>query len=149
LALTRFVDDVQLPADTDRKPDPAHCQRALKLAVYRQLASGSAGSGSYESDPVERMIGHDLYAYPKDVLTRVPTHRSSRIQDALAALLANRRHLIVSHDRQWRSTWVRSALTERTRSSTAEAVITEIFACHSNRTTGSGGRPVNRGLPLD
>ncbi len=30
-----------------------------------------------------RMNGHDPYAYLKDVLTRLPTHRASRIEELL------------------------------------------------------------------
>lgn len=53
-----------------------------------------------------RMNGHDPYAYLKDVLTRLPTHRASRAEELLPHhCLSN------NHDHSQRSIWDHRVLT--------------------------------------
>lgn len=68
-----------------------------------------------------RMSGHDPYAYLKDLLTRLPTHKDSRIEERLLfRWQPTASDLIFSHGRHRRSTWVRSALNECPRTTTTE-----------------------------
>ena len=43
----------------------------------------SASASERRSDGGSRMNGHDQYAYPKDVLTRLPTRRARKIGQLL------------------------------------------------------------------
>ena len=75
---------------------PASSRGAFKrLGADAAKMSVAAGSVVERFDVVEdiaavmslvqsaRMNGHDPYAYLKDVLTRLPTHRASRIEELL------------------------------------------------------------------
>lgn len=68
-----------------------------------------------------RMSGHDPYADLKDLLTRLPTHKASRIEERLLfRWQPTASDLIVSHGRHRRSTWVRRTLNECPRTTATE-----------------------------
>src|SRR3990167_8240395 len=84
-ALTRFVDDPQLPADNNWIENRI---RPIALGRSNWLFAGSLRAGQRAAAVMSliqsaRMNGHDPYAYLKDVLTRLPTHRASRIEELL------------------------------------------------------------------
>jgi transposase len=80
-ALTRFVDDGQLPVDNN------HLENQIgPVAIGRSnwLFAGSLRAGQRAAAVMSlvqsaRMNGHDPYAYLKDVLTRLPTHKDRNI----------------------------------------------------------------------
>lgn len=85
VALTRYLDDGQLPMDNNHAE-----QRIRPVAVGRAnwLFAGSLRAGKRAAAVMSllqsaRMNGHDPYAYLKDVLTRLPTHPNSRIDELL------------------------------------------------------------------
>ena len=85
IALTRFVDDPQLPADNNRIENQI---RPIALGRSNWLFAGSLRAGQRAAAVMSliqsaRMNGHDPYAYLKDVLTRLPTHKASRIEELL------------------------------------------------------------------
>jgi hypothetical protein len=55
----------------------------LELVVRRAASQRQAGSCDHEFDPIGAHDGHDPYAYLKDVLTRLPTQRTSDIDQLL------------------------------------------------------------------
>ena len=69
-ALTRFVDDAQLPADNN-------------WLFAGSLRAGQRAAAIMSLIQSARMNGHDPYAYLKDVLTRLPTHKASQIEELL------------------------------------------------------------------
>jgi transposase len=84
-ALTRFVDDGQLPVDNNRIENQI---RPIALGRNNWLFAGSVRAGQRAAAVMSliqsaRMNGHDPYAYLKDVLTRLPTHKANRIQELL------------------------------------------------------------------
>ncbi len=84
-ALTRFVDDGQLPADNNWIENQI---RPIAIGRNNWLFAGSLRAGQRAAAVMSlvqsaRMNGHDPYAYLKDVLTRLPTHRASRIGELL------------------------------------------------------------------
>lgn len=84
-ALTRFVDDPQLPADNNWIENRI---RPIALGRSNWLFAGSLRAGQRAAAVMSliqsaRMNGHDPYAYLKDVLTRLPTHKASRIEELL------------------------------------------------------------------
>ena len=84
-ALTRFVDDPQLPADNNWIENQI---RPVALGRSNWLFAGSLRAGQRAAAVMSliqsaRMNGHDPYAYLKDVLTRLPTHKASRIEELL------------------------------------------------------------------
>jgi transposase len=84
-ALTRFVDDGQLPADNNWIENQI---RPIALGRNNWLFAGSLRAGQRAAAVMSliqsaRMNGHDPYAYLKDVLTRLPTHKASRIEELL------------------------------------------------------------------
>ena len=84
-ALTRFVDDPQLPADNNWIENQI---RPVALGRSNWLFAGSLRAGQRAAAVMSliqsaRMNGHDPYAYLKDVLTRLPTHKASRIDELL------------------------------------------------------------------
>ena len=84
-ALTRFVDDVQLPVDNNWIENQI---RPIAMGRNNWLFAGSLRAGQRAAAVMSlvqsaRMNGHDPYAYLKDVLTRLPTHRASRIEELL------------------------------------------------------------------
>ncbi len=80
-ALTRFVDDGQLPVDNNWIENQI---RPIALGRNNWLFAGSLRAGQRAAAVMSlvqsaRMNGHDPYAYLKDVLTRLPTQRASQI----------------------------------------------------------------------
>ena len=84
-ALTRFVDDPQLPPDNNWIENQI---RPVALGRSNWLFAGSLRAGQRAAAVMSliqsaRMNGHDPYAYLKDVLTRLPTQKASRINELL------------------------------------------------------------------
>jgi hypothetical protein len=84
-ALTQFVGDGQLPIDNN------HIENQIRpIAIGRNnwLFAGSLRAGKRAAAVMSliqsaKLNGHDPYAYLKDVLTRLPTQRNSRISELL------------------------------------------------------------------
>ena len=84
-ALTRFVDDGQLPVDNNWIENQI---RPIAIGRNNWLFAGSLRAGQRAAAVMSliqsaRMNGHDPYAYLKDVLTRLPTHRASQVLELL------------------------------------------------------------------
>ena len=84
-ALTRFVDDGQLPVDNNWIENQI---RPIAIGRNNWLFAGSLRAGQRAAAVMSRvqsarMNGHDPYQYLKDVLTRLPTHKASRIGELL------------------------------------------------------------------
>ena len=84
-ALTRFVDDGQLPVDNNWIENQI---RPIAIGRANWLFAGSLRAGQRAAAVMSlvqsaRMNGHDPYAYLQDVLTRLPTHKASRIDELL------------------------------------------------------------------
>ncbi len=84
-ALTRFVDDGQLPIDNNWIENQI---RPIAIGRNNWLFAGSLRAGQRAAAVMSliqsaRMNGHDPYAYLKDVLTRLPTHKAGRIEELL------------------------------------------------------------------
>ena len=85
VALTRYLDDAQLPIDNN------WCENQIRpVAVGRNnwLFAGSLRAGQRAAAVMSliqsaKLNGHDPYAYMKDVLSRLPTHRASQVGDLL------------------------------------------------------------------
>ncbi len=87
-ALTRFVDDGQLPVDNNWIENQI---RPIAIGRSNWLFAGSLRAAQRAAVVMSliqsaRMNGHDPYAYLKDVLTRLPTHKASRIEELLPHL---------------------------------------------------------------
>lgn len=85
VALTRFVEDGQLPVDNNWIENQI---RPIAIGRNNWLFAGSLRAGQRAAAVMSliqsaRMNGHDPYAYLKDVLTRLPTHKASRIEELL------------------------------------------------------------------
>ena len=85
VALTRFVDNGQLPVDNNWIENRI---RTIAIGRNNWLFAGSLRAGQRAAAVMSltqsaRMNGHDPYAYLKDVLTRLPTHKASRINELL------------------------------------------------------------------
>jgi hypothetical protein len=84
-ALTRFLDDGQLPIDNNWIENQ---MRPVALGRKNWLFAGSPRARQ-RAGAVLSMIqsaklnGHDPHAYLKDVMTRLPTHKASRIAELL------------------------------------------------------------------
>jgi hypothetical protein len=84
-ALTRFVDDGQLPVDNN------HIENQIRpIAIGRNnwlfagsLRAGKRGAAVMSLIQSAKLNGHDPYTYLKDVLTRLPTQRASQIHELL------------------------------------------------------------------
>ena len=84
-ALTRFADDGQLPVDNNWIENQI---RPIDIGRNNWLFAGSLRAGQRAAAVMSlvqsaRMNRHDPYAYLKDVLTRLPTHRASRVEELL------------------------------------------------------------------
>ena len=84
-ALTRFVGDGRLPVDNNWIENQI---RPIAIGRNNWLFAGSLRAGQRAAAVMSlvqsaRMNGHDPYAYLKDVLTRLPTHRASRVEELL------------------------------------------------------------------
>ncbi len=85
VALTRFLDDGQLPVDNnwvENRIRPIAQGRASWLFAG-SLRAGQRAAAIMSLIQSARMNGHDPYAYLKDVLTRLPTHKASQIEELL------------------------------------------------------------------
>lgn len=84
-ALSRYLDDGAVPIDNN------WCENQIRpwaLGRKNWLFAGSLRSGKRAAAIMSliqsaRLNGHDPYAYLKDVLTRLPTHRASDIAELL------------------------------------------------------------------
>ena len=84
-ALTRYLDDGQLPIDNnwiENQIRPIALGRANWLYVG-SLRAGKRAAAVMSLIQSARMNGHEPHAYLKDVLTRLPTHKASRIRELL------------------------------------------------------------------
>ncbi|NVM92807.1 hypothetical protein FHT32_006500 [Variovorax sp. SG517] len=84
-ALTRFLEDGDLPIDNNWVED-----RIRPIALGRQnwVFTGSLRAGKRAAAVMSlihsaKLNGHDPYAYIRDVLTRLPTHPASHIEELL------------------------------------------------------------------
>jgi transposase len=85
VALTRYLDDGQLPIDNNRIEQTI---RPIAVGRHNWLFAGSLRAGKRAAAVMSlvqsaRLNGHDPYAYLKDVLTRLPTHPNIRIAELL------------------------------------------------------------------
>uniref|UniRef100_G3A1U3 Transposase n=1 Tax=Ralstonia syzygii R24 TaxID=907261 RepID=G3A1U3_9RALS len=84
-ALVRYLDDPAVPIDNN------HVERQIRpVALGRSnwLFAGSLRAGQRAAAVMSliqsaKLNGHDPYAYLKDVLTRLPTHKASDIAELL------------------------------------------------------------------
>jgi transposase len=84
-ALTRFVDDGRLPVDNNWIENQI---RPIAIGRSNWLFAGSLRAGKRAAAVMSliqsaRMNGHDPYAYLKDILSRLPMHKASRIGELL------------------------------------------------------------------
>lgn len=85
VALTRFVDDGQLPMDNNLIENQI---RPIAIGRSNWLFAGSLRAGQRAAAVMSliqsaRMNGHDPYAYLRDVLNRLPTHKTSLVAELL------------------------------------------------------------------
>ena len=85
VALTRFIDDGQLPVDNNHVENQI---RPIAIGRNNWLFAGSLRSGKRAAAVMSliqsaKLNGHDPYAYLKDVLARLPTQRHSMIAELL------------------------------------------------------------------
>ena len=84
-ALTRFLDDGQLPIDNNWIENQI---RPIAIGRNNWLFAGSLRAGQRAAAVMSliqsaKLNGHDPYAYLKDVLQRLPTHKNSQIAELL------------------------------------------------------------------
>jgi transposase len=84
-ALTRFLDDAQLPIDNNWAENQI---RPVAIGRGNWLFAGSLRAGQRAAAIMSliqsaRLNGHDPYAYLKDVLMRLPTQKNSQITELL------------------------------------------------------------------
>ena len=84
-ALTRFVDDGQLPIDNNWAENQI---RPIAIGRKNWLFAGSLRAGQRAAAVMSliqsaRLNGHDPYAYLKDVLQRLPTQKNYQIAELL------------------------------------------------------------------
>jgi hypothetical protein len=84
-ALTPFLKDEQLPVDNNWIENQI---RPIAIGKNNWLFAGSLRGGQIAAAAMSliqsaKLNGHDPYAYLKDVLTRLPTHMNSRIEELL------------------------------------------------------------------
>ena len=84
-ALTRFVDDGKLPIDNNWAENQI---RPIAIGRKNWLFAGSLRAGQRAAAVMSliqsaRLNGHDPYAYLKDVLQRLPTHKNHLIAELL------------------------------------------------------------------
>lgn len=78
-----------------REPNPALGSGPQNWLFAGSLRSGKRAAAIMSSIQSARLNGHDLYAYLKDVLTRLPTQRASDISKLLP--------------HKWQPIWLRKA----------------------------------------
>lgn len=84
-ALTRFIDDGRLPVDNNWIENQI---RPIAIGRSNWLFAGSLRAGKRAAAVMSliqsaRMNGHDPHAYLKDILSRLPAHKASRIGELL------------------------------------------------------------------
>ena len=84
-ALSRFLDDGQLPIDNNWIENQI---RPIAIGRNNWLFAGSLRAGQRAAAAMSliqsaKLNGHDPYAYLKDVLARLPTHKNSQIEELL------------------------------------------------------------------
>jgi transposase len=84
-ALTQFLDDGQLPIDNNWIENQI---RPIAIGRGNWLFAGSLRAGQRAAAVMSliqsaKLNGHDPYAYLKDVLARLPTHKNSHIEELL------------------------------------------------------------------
>ena len=84
-ALTRFLDDWKLPIDNNWAENQI---RPIAIGRKNWLFAGSLRAGQRAAAIMSliqsvKLNGHDPYAYLKDVLQRLPTHKNSQIVELL------------------------------------------------------------------
>jgi len=84
-ALTRFIDDGELPADNNRVENQI---RPIAIGRSNWLFAGSLRAGQRAAAVMSllhsaRLNGLEPYAYLKDVLTRLPTQPAAKIEELL------------------------------------------------------------------
>ncbi len=84
-ALTRYIDDGDLPADNNRVENQI---RPIALGRSNWLFAGSLRAGQRAAAVMSlvhsaRLNGHEPHAYLKDILERLPTQPASRIDELL------------------------------------------------------------------
>lgn len=84
-ALTRFTTDGQLPVDNNWIENQI---RPIAVGRNNWLFAGSLRAGQRAAAVMSlvqsaKLNGHDPFAYLKDVLTRLPTHKANRIGELL------------------------------------------------------------------
>jgi len=84
-ALTRYLDDGQVPIDNNWIENRI---RPIAIGRANWLFAGSLRAGQRAAAVMSliqsaRMNGHDPYTYLKDILTRLPTHKASRVGELL------------------------------------------------------------------
>lgn len=85
VALTRFVEDGRLPIDNNWIENQI---RPIAIGRNNWLFAGSLRAGQRSAAVMSliqsaKLNGHDPYAYLKDVLERLPTHKNSCIDELL------------------------------------------------------------------
>ena len=85
VALTRFVDDARLPIDNNWIENQI---RPIAIGRGNWLFAGSLRAGQRAAAVMSliqsaKLNGHDPYVYLKDVLSRLPTQKNSRIDELL------------------------------------------------------------------
>ncbi|TKR53428.1 IS66 family transposase, partial [Allopusillimonas ginsengisoli] len=85
VALTRYLDDGQIPIDNNHIEQQI---RPIALGRRNWLFAGSLRAGRRAAAVMSliqsaKLNGHDPYAYLKDILTRLPTHKASQIDELL------------------------------------------------------------------
>ena len=85
VALTRFVEDGRLPIDNSWIENQI---RPIAIGRGNWLFAGSLRAGQRAAAVMSliqsaKLNGHDPYAYLKDVLMRLPTHKNSLIEELL------------------------------------------------------------------
>jgi transposase len=84
-ALTQFLDDGRLPIDNNWIENQI---RPIAIGRNNWLFAGSLRAGQRAAAVMSliqsaKLNGHDPYAYLKDVLARLPTHKNSQIEELL------------------------------------------------------------------
>lgn len=85
-ALTRVVDGGQLPIDNNHieneiRPIAMGRNNGLLVGLLRTGKRGATVTSLIQS---ARLSGHDPYSYLRDVLTRLPTQRTSLVHELLS-----------------------------------------------------------------
>ena len=111
VALTRFIDDGDLPADNnwvENRIRPIAIRRYELGCLRLHLRAGQRAAAIMSLVHSARLNGHEPHAYLKDVLERLPTQPASRHRRVAAASMERYRHNLINSPS---SCWVHRALT--------------------------------------